>query len=43
MGNGVFLTLDGRYVHGLGNAAAEGIDDWKWRDVRLLGGVKFRM
>ncbi|MFN7986187.1 MAG: porin family protein [Thermoanaerobaculia bacterium] len=43
VGNGVFLTLDGRYVHGLGNAAAEGIDDWKWRDVRLLGGVKFRM
>ncbi len=43
VGNGVFLTLDGRYVHGLGNSAAQGGDDWKWRDLRVLGGLKVRM
>lgn len=37
------LTLEGRYVYGLTNAAALSSDTWKWRDVRLLAGLKFRM
>lgn len=37
------LTLDARYVHGLTNIAAAGGDTWKWRDWRILGGIRFRM
>jgi hypothetical protein len=37
------LTLDARYVHGLTNIAATGGDSWKWRDWRILGGLRFRM
>lgn len=37
------LTLDARYVYGLTNVAALGGDSWKWRDWRILGGIRFRM
>jgi hypothetical protein len=41
LGNGVGLQLDVRYVYGLTDTAAVGGDSWKWRDVRVLAGLKF--
>jgi hypothetical protein len=42
-GASTLLTLDARYVYGLTNIAALSSDTWKWRDWRILGGIKFRM
>jgi len=41
VGDGTALTLDARYVYGLTDTAAVAGDSWKWRDVRILAGVKF--
>ena len=43
LGGGVGLQLDVRYVYGLTNVAAVSGDSWKWRDIRVLGGVKFSL
>jgi opacity protein-like surface antigen len=43
LGGGVGLQLDVRYVYGLTNTAAIQGDSWKWRDVRVLAGVKFSL
>lgn len=42
-GAATVVSLEARYVHGLTNVAATGGDSWKWRDWRILGGLKFRM
>lgn len=43
LGGGVGLQLDVRYVYGLTNTAAIEGDSWKWRDLRVLAGVKFSL
>jgi opacity protein-like surface antigen len=43
LGGGVGLQLDVRYVYGLTNTAAIEGDSWKWRDIRVLAGVKFSL
>lgn len=42
-GSSTVITLDARYVYGLTNTPALDGDTWKWRDWRILVGVKFRM
>jgi hypothetical protein len=35
--------LDARFLYPLSNSAASPVDTWKWKDYRLLAGVRFRI
>jgi outer membrane protein W len=37
------LLLEGRFLYPLSNSAASPVDTWKWKDYRLLAGVRFRI
>ncbi len=43
VGSGTSLLVEGRYNHSLSSFASESFDDWKWKDWRVLAGIKFRM
>lgn len=43
VGAKTFITIDGRYIYGLTNIADSpfGIEEWKTRDLQVMGGVLF--
>lgn len=41
IGDGKFFYIDGRYIYGLSNFAAQNGDTWKTRDFRLMAGLLF--
>ncbi len=41
--SGTSVLVEGRYNYTLGSFASESFDSWKWKDWRILAGVKFRM
>ncbi len=40
--DGTAIFLEGRYYFPLSNSTKSNVDTWKWRDWRILVGIKFR-